>query len=81
MILPFQEQHLKIMALESLVTLVKSLVQFSQDHQSTEKRRLEEVNGTKKVVSLENEKDFDDKDSSEGEDNNRDISIFEKEGE
>jgi len=81
LILPPQEHLLKILALESLVTLVKSLVQFSQDHQRTEKKRFEEANGSKKVVSLDNEKDFDDKDSSEGEDNGRDVSIFEKEGE
>lgn len=82
-ILPQQELYLKTMALDSLVTLVKSLMHFTQDFQKNEKKKVEETSENKKAFSssLKDERDFDDKDSSDGEDNRGDVSVFEKEGE
>ncbi len=81
-ILPQQELYLKTMALDSLVTLVKSLMHFTQDFQKNEKKKVEETDNKKPFSSsLKDERDFDDKDSSDGEDNRGDVSVFEKEGE
>ena len=76
LIMPSQETYLRILALESLVNMVKSLVQFTLDYQ----KNLQENTKVKKIASMENEKDLDDRDSSGGEDN-RDVTVMEKEEE
>ncbi len=66
-ILPAQELNLKSLALESLVNLVKALVQFTEESQ----QKLDEHN------KEENEKDGDDNDSTGGEDT-KETTVFEK---
>ena len=83
-ILPPQENYLKTVALESLVTLAKSLMHFTQDFQRNLKKNDDKTPDNKTAAissSLKDERDFDDHDSSEGEDTRGDVSVFEKEGE
>lgn len=50
-----QEPHLKILALESLVNLAKSLVQFTEEYQ----KRMEEFNKLRNTsLEAEREEDF-----------------------
>lgn len=74
--MPAQETYLRILALESLVNMVKSLVQFTLDYQ----KNLQENTKVKKIASMDNEKDLGDGDSSGGEDN-RDMTVMEKDEE
>lgn len=78
--MPAQETYLRILALESLVNMVKSLVQFTLDYQKHLQKGMEENTKVRKIASMDNEKEFDDRDSSGGEDN-RDMTVIEKDEE
>ena len=57
---------------------------FTQDFQRNLKKNDDKTPDNKTAAissSLKDERDFDDHDSSEGEDNRGDVSVFEKEGE
>ena len=68
LITPQQEPHLKILALESLVNLAKSLVNFTEEYQ----KRMEELNKLRNS-SMELEREGEDFETIMGEDYRGDI--------